>query len=206
MSSEISQNMAGRKHLQPIVPDGYYHVYNRAVNENILFYSEYDYHIFIMKFKKYILTYADILAYCLLPNHFHLLIKTIDYYNEDLFCKFISGQFRKLFISHTMGINHRVPREGNLFCRPFKRIKIENERYLRYLLFYIHFNPQKHKYIEDFRNHKFSSYNVFFNVKKTVLDRTFIEYLFNDDKSEFLDYHNHYHDELKYEKIILEEN
>ncbi len=55
-----------------------YHVYNRGNNSQILFFSRKNYLFFLKKIKTYVSPYADILAWCLMPNHFHLMI----YVNE----------------------------------------------------------------------------------------------------------------------------
>ncbi|HPR85539.1 MAG TPA: hypothetical protein PLG33_05780 [Prolixibacteraceae bacterium] len=51
-----------------------YHVYNRGNNSQTVFYSHENYLFFLEKLRKYILQYADVLAWCLMPNHFHLMI------------------------------------------------------------------------------------------------------------------------------------
>ncbi len=53
----------------------YYHIYNKAVTDNQLFIEEKNYHFFLTKIKKYLLESVDILAYCLMPNHYHLVIQ-----------------------------------------------------------------------------------------------------------------------------------
>ena len=60
----------------PLQPDTYYHIYNVAVGNEKLFRNFHNYNLFLQKLKKYILPFNEILSYCLLPNHFHLLIKT----------------------------------------------------------------------------------------------------------------------------------
>lgn len=54
--------------------DCYYHIYNRGVNHSNIFLTKRNYYFFLEKVKQYLLPYADIVAYCLMPNHFHLLI------------------------------------------------------------------------------------------------------------------------------------
>src|SRR5438034_1385617 len=56
-------------------PEGIYHIYNRAVGSDKLFIEDENYHFFLKKFSLRITVFADILAYCLMPNHFHFIIR-----------------------------------------------------------------------------------------------------------------------------------
>jgi REP element-mobilizing transposase RayT len=53
----------------------FYHVYNRGNNKQPIFFERRNYIHFLSLFKKYLSGYADVYAYCLMPNHFHFLIK-----------------------------------------------------------------------------------------------------------------------------------
>lgn len=78
----------------------------------------------------------DIGAYCLMPNHFHLLIREKD---EGGVSKFMS----KLATSYSMYFNTKYERTGTLFEGPFKAIHVNEDNYLKYLFAYIHLNPLK---------------------------------------------------------------
>ncbi len=67
------------------LPGHTYHAYNHAVSDQNIFNSDFDYTDFLMKYKKYISPYVDTYAYCLMPNHFHLLFKVKEY--ESLIAK-----------------------------------------------------------------------------------------------------------------------
>lgn len=54
-----------------LIPGNYYHIYNKAVTDNNLFIEEKNYRFFLTKIKKYLLNSVDILAYRLMPNHYH---------------------------------------------------------------------------------------------------------------------------------------
>ncbi|MDB5227104.1 MAG: hypothetical protein JWN78_1297 [Bacteroidota bacterium] len=56
-------------------PGEFYHLFNRGNNREIIFYTDENYHYFLRQFDKYLTGFIDIYAYCLLPNHFHFLIK-----------------------------------------------------------------------------------------------------------------------------------
>ena len=59
----------------PLVPGNYYHIFNRGNNRETLFSNDDNYHFFLQKLEKYILSFIKIYAYCLMPNHFHFLVQ-----------------------------------------------------------------------------------------------------------------------------------
>ena len=61
--------------ITPLEPEGFYHIYNHAVGNDLLFKSDRNYLFFLMKLQKYLNGYIMVYAYCLIPNHFHLLLK-----------------------------------------------------------------------------------------------------------------------------------
>ncbi len=85
--------------------------------------------------------------------------------------KIIAEQFRRFFISYSQAINKQQNRVGSLFQKNFKRICIENRKYLTNLIYYIHANPQIHELIDDFRNWPYSSYGKFLEAKKSHLKK-----------------------------------
>ncbi|MBN1118164.1 MAG: hypothetical protein JXA77_13225, partial [Bacteroidales bacterium] len=64
-----------RTHLEP---NNYYHIFNHAVGNENLFVEDKNYAFFLDKFEKYIVEFIDVFAYCLMPNHFHFLIRVKD--------------------------------------------------------------------------------------------------------------------------------
>ncbi len=168
----------------PLLPDHYYHVYNRGNNGEPLFMNDYNYAWFLKMYKAMLDPFVDTSAYCIMPNHFHFLIKVKWSEREDI-SKIVSNQFRKLFISYALMFNAQEQRRGALFSRCFNRIEIKNMAYLKHLIFYIHSNPQKHGIIKDFRQYKYSSFKSFFSDK--IQSKTNLEVLdwFNGDIQEF---------------------
>lgn len=151
----------------------FYHIFNRGNNKQNLFFEKENYGYFLQLLEKHILPIADIYSYCLLPNHFHLLIQIKKDASNP------SQKFSNFFNSYTKSINKRYKRTGSLFQKPFKRIRVKDENYLMKLVTYIHFNPENHNIANDFEKYSFSSYNVFWNLddeiilsqnKKEVLD------------------------------------
>jgi REP element-mobilizing transposase RayT len=112
-------------------------------------------------FRKYISPIADLYAYCLLPNHFHLLLKIKDY--EDLMNKnnsenIIKVQFGTFFGTYTKAINKIYHRTDSLFEGRFKRKLIKSNLHFYQTIAYIHQNPQKHRLVADYREWEHSSY------------------------------------------------
>ena len=186
----------------PILGGNYYHIYNRGNNHERIFFNDSNYDYFLTLYKKYMSEYCSTLAYCLIPNHFHLLIKTNDSMmvkgniinDHDQIGRVVSEQLRRLFISYSQAIKKQESIDGNLFCRPFKRLLIDHEEYVRYLTFYIHHNPVKHQLSEDFRNYRYSSWEALSGNKNTNIDK---EHLFDffGGKKAFLEYHQYCHEE-----------
>jgi putative transposase len=179
-----------------------YHVYSRGNNKQKIFLRHWDYDRFIKllylcntnkpilfrDFKKDEIydynqkeTIVDIGAYCLMPNHFHLLLKEK---TEGGISKFM----KKLLTGYSMYFNTTNSRTGTLFEGKFKALHINNDNYLKYLFAYIHLNPIKitnpswkefgtsdfkkiKKYLEQYT---YSSYLDYLNknrVEKLILNK-----------------------------------
>ncbi len=76
-------------------------------------------------------------AYCLMPNHFHVLVRVSEHGDVSLF-------MQKLLTAYTMYFNARNGRKGHLFESSFLTKHVTDDRYLKYLFSYIHLNPAKH--------------------------------------------------------------
>lgn len=171
----------------------FYHIYNRANGSEKLFLSDDNYRFFLRRWTKYIEPIADTYCYCLMPNHFHYLIRTKDEdevlkipkgkqkLSPDLegfenlqglqYQKICSQHFSNLFNSYTKAFNKMYKRKGSLFIPNFKKKEITDERYLDTIIAYIHRNPVHHHYVSRMEDWEFSSYNTFFSDKKTKIMR-----------------------------------
>lgn len=158
----------------------YYHIYNRGNNKENIFIEEKNYRYFLEKMKKYILPIADVYAYCLLKNHFHIVLKIKDKVDlpEKLKEK-IHLPFSNLFNSYSKSINKAYNRTGSLFQEHLQRNRIEDENYLKQLIIYVHLNPVKHKFSERFETYLHSSYRSYLSNNLTSIDRDFILNLFD---------------------------
>ncbi len=143
--------MALRK--QSFAIDGYYHLYNRGTEKRIIFLDKHDYDYFL--FLMYICntvksiklrdigkvfdrekTIINVGAYCLMPNHFHILVR-------EKIEGGISKYMLKLMTGYSMYFNKKYKRTGKLYEGVFKSSYIGKDNYLKYIYSYIHLNPAK---------------------------------------------------------------
>jgi REP element-mobilizing transposase RayT len=130
-------------------PGNFYHIYNRAVKDNLLFRKEDNYRFFLSKVEMYLQTSAEILAYCLMPNHYHLLIKLMD--------SNLSRSMQQLALSYVVSFNRVYNRSGHLFQGRYQIKLVDDFRYLLHLSRYIHLNPLTGKLVKNALDWKFSS-------------------------------------------------
>ena len=182
-----------------------YHVFNRGNNKENIFKEEKNYYYFLQQLKKYILPVADIYAYCLLKNHFHLLLRIKDEKHlSDKVKNKLHLPFSNLFNSYSESINKMYSRTGSLFEEHLKRKRVENVEYLIQLIAYIHLNPIKHKFTDDYFNYKFSSFQAYLSNKPTEIDKDFI--LSQIEKDSFLYWHDLKRIELEEIKLFFNED
>jgi len=151
MSSLSTKYMRKTDYYIPLYKDHLYHIYNRGNGTEKIFFKQENYLYFMRQYEKFLYPLLDTFAYCLLPNHFHLLVRPIN--NEP---ELISEQFRKFFISYSMAINKQESRKGKLFQRGFKRKIIEDEKYFYSSVYYINSNVLHHRLEKDLTKYKFS--------------------------------------------------
>jgi putative transposase len=168
-----------------------YHIYTHANGKDLIFREEENYKYFLDKLLKYIFPVSEIYAYCLMPNHFHLLIrfKDLDQISNENEHKYLMRQFSNLLNSYAKAFNKRYDRRGALFLDFLKRKRVNDEKYLLKLLHYIHNNPVNHGFVECAEDWKYSSYNSYINLSKvSKLDREEILKYF-DTMANFINYH-----------------
>jgi len=147
----------------------YFHIYNRGINREKIFYEEAHYIRFMRQYKKLLRDHVETYAYCLLPNHFHFLIRIRDS-NIPGFEHEVSTRLNILFSQHALSINRERNRYGSLFCKSFKRIKIKSEFYLQNLTVYIHRNPLNHKISNDFVKYRYNSFQEIIRRKSGLVN------------------------------------
>lgn len=150
----------------------------------------------------------NIYAYCLMPNHFHLLIRIKE--EKQLYevlassYKFknvsktgqiqhvydkISKSLSNLFSCYAQSYNKIYQRKGSLFIPNFKTNGIEDDRAFCAITHYIHANPVHHGFVKNINDWKFSSYQALISKKTTKLERDYVLEIFGN-KQAFLDYHD----------------
>jgi len=196
----------------------YYHIYNRGNNSEILFKEMENYMYFLSLYKKYIDPIADTLAYCLMSNHFHLVIRVKEkqeiqtFQDLHLFDEKWKGiknerkptpsiQFAHLFNTYAKAINNRYKRTGTLFEHPFERRAIENEYYLKHCIAYAHENPVKARLVKSMSEYTWSSFNALISDKPTHVNRELVMAIFGD-KEYFMYYHNEIHSLPEFEELF----
>ena len=184
--------------IPPLTFGNCYHIYNRGNNHEDIFLEERNYAYFLNLWWKHTGPIAETWAYCLLRNHFHVVVyikekeelaevaEDLNVAAEDLTGRKtdLSGlrdpskYFSNFFNAYARGFNISTKRSGALFERPFKRIPVGSTAYLMQLIVYIHQNPQKHRFTEDFRKWKHSSYLVLSSDMPSSLQRESVMKLF----------------------------
>ena len=199
---------------QPILHGNYYHIYNRGNNGIDVFLDNDSYYHFLRLYAKYVEPIAETFAWCLLKNHFHLLVRIKDKneidenqltYNTTEKPKVIdpSRQFSHLLNAYTQAINKRHNRTGSLFETTFERKLVTNEKYLQQLIFYIHNNPVHHGFVKQMSLYPWSSYDTVTSDKPTKLMRTEVIELFNDLEN-FVYFHNQQQSMNEISNLIIE--
>jgi putative transposase len=123
----------------PLLFDSYYHIYNRGVNKENLFKEEMNYWYFLKLYTRYIGPIAETYAYCLMKNHFHLLLRILSM--EEIILAIGDGSRNEVganlpddypsrclsnfFNAYSKGMNKQYNRTGSLFQHPFGRVYIK---------------------------------------------------------------------------------
>jgi|SRR3990167_933143 len=137
---------------------GYYHIYSRGIEKRTIFLDRADNQRFLSRLKDYKKRHQiTVLAYCLMPNHYHLLIRQDS--DEPL-----SAFLQRLNVAYSMYFNKRYERVGPLFQGRFKTKLIDSDEYLLHLSRYIHLNPKEILSSQkSLRNYPWFSYRAYLN-------------------------------------------
>jgi|SRR3989338_2060772 len=217
-----------------IVPGELYHIYNRGTDKRNIFTSVHDYERFLTLLyvsngstpvhlqlqgstlnkvrdidldKKLV----NMGAYCLMPNHFHAILSGIEMDGVSRF-------MQKLTTGYTMYFNKRHERSGSLFQGRYKAVHIDKDRYLKYLMAYIHLNPikiidskWKEEGIKDLKksethleSYKYSSYLDYVlgdRIESCILNKDILPKYFETNH----DLRSYINDLLEYSRLNLEE-
>lgn len=174
--------------MEPLLPGAIYHIYNHANGDDVLFREEENYRYFLQQYQKQITPVAYTLAWCLMPNHFHLLvkIKPLDelktFSNHPGFKnldgleeinKVTSKQFSNLFNGYSKAFNKRYNRRGSLFIKNFNRKEITTDAYFGQVMVYIHLNPIKHGFVTHIKEWQWTSYHDYLGNQQSFTDKNY---------------------------------
>jgi REP element-mobilizing transposase RayT len=151
-----------------------YHIYNQGNNKREVFFDEKEYFLFLWLIRKNLLPYSELLAYCLMPNHFHLMI----YADQRCSSKIkqgglsidpITNSFRKILSSYTRVKNEKTGNSGSVFRQKTKAKSLSDMEvlqgdmhsisdYYQNCFYYIHQNPLRAGLVSDLVDWQYSSY------------------------------------------------
>lgn len=205
----------------PFITNNYYHLFNRGVEKRTIFLNDQDFQHFFQTLYYYqfsgpkprFSTYrrfrvqdfdknpkiVEINCYCLMPNHFHLLIKQLQ---EDGIKEFM----QKLINSYTRYFNTKHNRVGHLFQGMFKAVPVETIEQLLHLSRYIHLNPYVSDLCKDLSDYPYSSYPGYIGQIENPLISSESILTFSKDSlkyKEFVSDHEGYAKELAVSKHLL---
>jgi len=206
--------MPSKNIVKIYLKDGIYHIYNRGVEKRNIFIDKQDYKVFLHFLKRYLLSpdevgphqegakeglhyvrpyqwqtgiYKEIrlLCYCLMPNHFHLMIQQLTERAVIEFMRRLSNAYIKYF-------NEKYNRVGSLFQGRYKAALIKKESHFLHLPCYIHYNPSelfenKKDMIERTKNYNWSSYADYLSKRNTpwIYKKELMDQFIESEKQEF---------------------
>lgn len=215
----------------PLLNGSYYHIYNRGNNRSDIFLENEDYLHFLDLYAIYIESIANTFAWCLMKNHFHVLVRIKEkeeigyldaskFKSDDLHLKWKTyfpeipdsnftrkplaiKQFQHLFSAYSKWFNRRHKRTGAVFENTFERKLVNHQKYFQNMVLYIHQNPIKHGFVEHILDYPWTSYRTVLSDKLTNLKR---EAVINSFKNEahFISLHHHFQDDSPIEHLIIE--
>lgn len=140
----------------------YYHLYNRGNNFEPIFFERENYLYFLRQMRKYLIAESvEIVAYCLMPSHYHMLVclKTDD----------LASLMQPFALSYTKAMNKRYGRVGSLFQGRFRAKHVDRDEHLTHLSRYIHLNPVTAALVQRPEDWEFSSYPEFIGMRDGTL-------------------------------------
>ena len=195
--------------MEKLTPGKTYDIYNHANGFENIFEEDDNYRFFIEKYLFYISPIAETYAYCLMPNHFHLVVrirskqileanfsrvqnsgKVVRLNNEEME-KYISKQFSNFFNSYTQAFNKKYKRMGSLFMTNFNRELITDKKHFINTVMYTHRNPVHHGFCKSYHDWSYTSYFDVFEKKSKIVELEKLILMFGGE-SKFYSLHNEY--------------
>ncbi len=140
--------------------DNFYHVYNRGAHKSRIFFTDGNYEYCLDLMRKYTVKYrVSTIAYCLMPNHYHLLLRQ----NAG---GSIGRFLQTTFNAYTQAVNKQQKLHGTLFESRAQSLHVDSETYLLRLVCYIHCNPVAAGLVTSPEQWRFSDYSVWAGLRK----------------------------------------
>jgi len=200
--------MPSRNILRLDAQDAYYHVYGRGVNKRRIYLDKQDYAVFMNLLKRYLGSdevhdtsgrpyhnyskQVDLVAFCLMPNHFHFLIYQVE-------VGALMQLMKAILTSYSRYFNTKYERRGPLFESRYKAAIVYNDAYLQHISRYIHLNPV------GWRRYPYSSLRYFLGTKQTdwVKPGRILAIFEGDDYLKFVEDYQDYKKQLDFIKDEL---
>jgi len=211
-------------YMEPIEEGRFYHIYNHAAGNSDLFMADDEYRRFVQSYFYYLYVCVETYAWCLLRNHFHILIRVRTNPEQAEIFQVIkknypegcfygdhftetkpyaaSQQFAHLFNSFTKQINRKQDKHGTLIQGPFKRKRVVDEANFHHLVCYIHRNPIHHRIMKSYTDYQYSSYCEILGSESTFLERDNLLTMMGG-RENFIEAHREFKEKLD-EKFYLE--
>ena len=150
-----------------------FHIFNRGCNKNKIFFDDDNYIFLLNKIKHFSSEFnISVIAYCLMPNHYHIILKQ----NSN---KPINRCIQYIFNSYVKAINKRYKRSGTLFQGKFKSVEIYDDKSILNVCRYIHRNPIDDKLVDNIEDWEFSNYLDWIGKRNNgLVDKDFINKYF----------------------------
>jgi putative transposase len=171
--------MANRRDI--LVPGKFYHIYNRANAEDQLFTENVEFYLFLKKYFRYSSLIFSTYGYCLLPNHFHLLVQVLPehelnrhiglFKDDKSRSNYLAQHLGNFFNWYATYFNKKHFRKGSLFIHTFHRKPIQDQKHLCSLICYIHANPLRAGLCEKMEEWQFSSFGEFVKKPQFITDK-----------------------------------
>lgn len=158
-----------------LLSGSYYHLVNRAVGDDLIFRESQNYDFFLQKIIKYVLPLVDIYSFCLMPNHFHVVIYIRKLISADLLPGHknqnrVGQAFSNCFNSYAKAYNKLYDRRGKLFMQSYKKIFINDDIHLRTSIKYVHRNPIHHGFEKDYFSWRYSSFRDYLSGRSSLVE------------------------------------
>ena len=150
-----------------LYPNELFHIYNRGNNRQQIFFNRENYIYFLEKVNLFLKPHADVMAWCLMPNHFHFMV----YISPDKDVKEFSKGIQVILRSYTRGVNKEQGRTGSLFTQNtcskalLDEYREHKTTYAETCFHYIHQNPMKAGLVKLMEDWEFSSFRDYVGLR-----------------------------------------